>query len=943
MSLAEPVSILLVDDHPDNLLSLEAVLEPLGQRMVRANSGFEALRCMLNDEFAVVLLDVQMPELDGFATARLIREREKTRHTPIVFLTAINKSHDHVIEGYTLGAVDYVFKPFEPEVLRAKVTTFVELARRTRELQIEVEQRQRAEGEVRDLNADLERRVQERTRELRKANEELQGEISERLRAELERELLLQREQSARVAAEEAVHANDELLQALRASEEQYRFLAEAIPNLVWTARPDGALDYLNQRWQEYTGRSATEIEGWQWKNVIHPEDVGPMVSTWAEILATGAVYEIEIRIRRADGAYRWHLGRAVPLRDPGGRITRWFGTCTDIHDQKQAQEALIRSEERLRFLAEASTVLSASLDSRANLARLAPLIVPRIADWCAIDLVERDGSLVRLSVAHREPELEERTWGLGRQLAASHGLAKPLREGPWLIPQLSPSSGAERLPGPCVEAIRELGLRSVITVPLVVQGEPAGLLWLGTDRGARRYGAEDLAVAEDLARRAGASLENARLFHELQEADRAKDQFLAMLGHELRNPLAPIRNAIHALRERERADPAASRLREIIDRQTQHMTRLVDDLLDVSRITSGRIELKSEAVDLNEVAVQAVETSRPAIEERRHRLVVETAPEPIWVEGDAVRLEQVVTNLLTNAAKYTEQGGEIRLLVGRSQGSESGSPAAVLRVQDTGMGIAPEMQSRVFELFAQAERSLDRSQGGLGLGLTLVRRLVRMHGGDVSAHSEGLGKGSEFVIQLPLTEPGPASAALRLPQWQSPSSAASPAGRADLPATELERPSFRRVLVVEDNVDAAETLAELLEMWGHEVRVVHDGPAAVDTALEHRPDVVLLDIGLPGMDGYEVARRLRAGRSAAPLVGAAAAAGSEKAGAARGAAPAPEATWAPFLIAITGYGQDADRSLSSAAGFDRHLTKPVDPELLRELMASAVPHPAGR
>jgi signal transduction histidine kinase len=660
------VNILLVDDRPENLLALEAVLSDLGQNLVTAGSGSEALKRLLHDDFAVILLDVQMPEMDGFETAALIRSRARSQYTPLIFLTAINKSDTHVSRGYAMGAVDYVFKPFAPETLKSKVAAFVELSKKTKELQAEVVQRRRAEEEAIRLNEELERRVSERTAALSAANRELENEIAER----------------------------------------------------------------------------------------------------------------------------------------------------------KQLETAL-----------------------------------------------------------HQRAE-------------------------------------------------------------------------------------------------------------ELAEADRRKDEFLAMLAHELRNPLAPIGNAVKVLQLAGSADPVLMRARAILDRQVRHMSRLVDDLLDVSRITRGLIQLDPEPLDLVALTEQAVEMARPALDGRQHQLTLTLPPEPLWVEADPIRLEQVVANLLNNAIKYTEPEGRIWVhLAVESEGArgrggdgatgrqgDEGSPdlgsshhagslprpavpspprplapsppppVAVLRVRDTGIGMSPEMLPRVFDLFAQADRSLDRSQGGLGLGLTLVRRLVEMHGGSVAARSDGPGRGSEFLVRLPVIQgsgvrgqgserqgsgvrgqgserqgsgvrgQGSGKTEASAPELTPDPSPLTPGAQRLTPDPSPLTPGAQRltpavrVLVVDDNVDAAAMLAELTELWGCETQVAHDGPAAIEAARAYQPEVVLLDIGLPGMDGYELARRLR------------------EQGGLKGA----------LLVAVTGYGQEEDRRRSRAATLDDHLTKPVDPEALRQLVTGA-------
>jgi PAS domain S-box-containing protein len=386
-------------------------------------------------------------------------------------------------------------------------------------------------------------------------------------------------------------------------------------------------------------------------------------------------------------------------------------------------------------------------------------------------------------------------------------------------------------------------------------------------------------------AQSSGIDITDRKLMEEaLKEADRRKDEFLAMLAHELRNPLAPILNAAHALKLVSPADANQQWAREVIERQTRRLTRLVDDLLDVSRITRGKVTIARGPLDLSTIVNHAVETSRPLIDERRHQLIVAIPPEPARVEGDLTRLVQVVGNLLNNAAKYTDEGGHIWL-----EAAEEGDEA-VIRVRDNGMGIPADLLPHVFALFTQADRSLDRSQGGLGIGLTLARHLVEMHGGRVEARSDGPGHGSEFIVRLPAMAPSPAAGAK-----ESIGERVRPASRA------------LKILVVEDNVDSAESMALLLRFNGHEVRIAHDGPSALTMVSSFEPQVVLCDIGLPGMNGYEVAARLR-----------------ER-----------QAFKQTPLIALTGYGQEESRRRAKEAGFDHHLVKPIEPGALNTLLDS--------
>jgi signal transduction histidine kinase/ActR/RegA family two-component response regulator len=441
-------------------------------------------------------------------------------------------------------------------------------------------------------------------------------------------------------------------------------------------------------------------------------------------------------------------------------------------------------------------------------------------------------------------------------------------------------------------------GLRSARVLPLKAGERTFGVLLLASERAVPAYSPPDGAMLGELVGRAGMSLENARLYWSLKreiaktreaeekllEQSRRKDEFLAMLSHELRNPLAPIRNAVELVR---RIAPADSRLawaRDVVDRQVTHMAQLVDELLDVSRITQGKITLRREPLELGKVLAHAIETARPLIETRRHQFEISLPAAPVWMQGDFARLAQVVANLLNNAAKYTQEGGRIELSASAAKGE------AMVAVRDNGMGIDRELLPRVFELFAQGKRSLDRSLGGLGVGLTVVQRLVELHQGRVEVLSEGEGRGAEFRIYLPCIS--------EVQQGQP--------VRAEPAAAEAVHKGMR-VLVVDDNVDAAESIAVLLRLEGHEVKTVTDGHQALACSQVFAPSAVVLDIGLPGMDGYEVARRLR---------------------------ELPQTRQALF-IALTGYGQKEDRKLAADAGFHHHFIKPADPRAIHHVIVA--------
>ncbi|WP_187770682.1 PAS domain-containing protein [Cognatilysobacter lacus] len=502
----------------------------------------------------------------------------------------------------------------------------------------------------------------------------------------------------------------------LRASEARFRTIANAMPQMLWSTRPDGHADYYNRQWYEFTGMPEGAHEGTGWTVVLHPDDQDETWSRWRHSLASGEDYETQYRLRHHSGQYRWVLGRAVPVRDDRGDIVRWLGTCTDIHEQRLAREALERSERALR------------------------------------------------------------------------------------------------------------------------------------------------------------------------ETDRRKDEFLAMLAHELRNPLAPISTASQLLMMS--SDPSRVRAAgEVIGRQVRHMTELVDDLLDVSRVTRGLVQLDLETLDLKTVVASAIEQARSLIDMRRHALRTRLPSGPLWMRGDRTRLTQIVSNLLNNAAKYTPEGGELALDAGHADG------AVHLSVWDNGQGIDAALLPQIFDLFTQAERSPDRAQGGLGIGLALVRSLVALHGGTVTAQSAGRGCGATFTLAIPEVAPPDAH----------------PAGVDSQP---IKAGSALKVLVVDDNVDAADTLRSLLEAYGHSVRVFHRAKDALESMLSEPADVAFLDIGLPDMTGLQLARKVR-----------------ESLGDRSG-----------VLAALSGYGQPQDYADSREAGLAFHLVKPIDvPKLLEVLEVGRV------
>jgi PAS domain S-box-containing protein len=670
----------------------------------------------------------------------------------------------------------------------------------------------------------------------------------------------------------------DDEIARLTAESDRRRRLYETIlsntPDLAYVWGLDHRFVYVNEgllrmwgkSWDEAIGKNCLELGYEPWHAAMHDREIDQVVATKQPIRG-----EVPFTGTFGRRIYEYIL---VPVIGAGGEVEAVAGTTRDVTDRK-------RAEADARFLADASAALADVSDPDRTLQTVARLAVPHFADWCAIDMLE-SGSLRRVAVAHVDPAKVELARELHRRFppdpAAPQGVWNIARTGASeVISEIDDRLLEATVPDPeLLRSLRELGLRSYIGVPLKARDAVLGVVTFIAAESGRRYDQSDLALAEDLARRAAVAVENARLYAELRQADRRKDEFLAMLAHELRNPLAPIRSGLDLLR----LEGAAPEVTDAMSAQVGHVVRLVDDLLDVSRILRGKVELKKAPTELADVIRRAVEAVRPQIEEHRQTLDVSLPADPVRLDADPVRLTQVVTNLLHNAGKYTEQGGSIRLDARREAGE------VVIRVTDTGIGIAADLLPRVFDLFTQADQTLARSQGGLGIGLTVVKSLVEMHGGTVSAQSRGPGQGSEFTVRLPIGE-APAAA-----EQEAPMSTPAPAAR---------------ILVVDDNAPGAKLLARLLEKLGnYEIAVAHDGEDGIAAAQSFRPDLILLDIGLPKLDGYEVARRLR---------------------------DRPEFR-DTLLVALTGYGTAEDRRRSVQAGFDDHLVKPPSLDTLRHTLA---------
>ncbi|MBC7842356.1 MAG: response regulator [Gemmatimonadaceae bacterium] len=580
---------------------------------------------------------------------------------------------------------------------------------------------------------------------------------------------------------------------------------------------------------------------------LMHPDDLPGLAAHVARLhaLQDGEIAQFRHRMRAASGEWAWlEVRDAVLSRDASGAVEQVIGTARQVTTEMRAAEALRASEARHRLLSE--TMLQGVVHHGA------------------------DGSIIALNPA------AERILGRPRDefIGSDPGRESrhTIREDGTPFPgDEHPSTVAFRTGEPCHGVVmgvfnfdrQEYRWISVDAVPLMRRGETTPY--------------EVYTVFEDITDRLRAD-------RALQDAHMRKDVFIATLAHELRNPLAPIRNAVAVQQRRANDDPELAWSQAIIERQVGHMARLLDDLLDASRIAAGKHELRREEVPLSAVVAQAVETARPLIDQAGHRLEITLPQDAILIDGDPLRLAQVFSNLLTNAAKYTDDGGHIRVSAQLEQ------DMVAVRVRDTGIGIATEHLSRVFEMFGQVHDALDRSQGGLGIGLSLARALVEMHGGTISVHSFGRGHGTEFTVRLP-------AIASEVEMSQTP---------AETPVTSPAAAGRRRVLVVDDNRDGCDSLAAVLEMFGCETATAYDGVDAIAMTATFGPEMVLLDVGLPRMNGYDTCRALRAAPLGEGLV----------------------------ILAVTGWGTDADLRLAMEAGFDAHLVKPIDMEYLRQLLA---------
>lgn len=630
------------------------------------------------------------------------------------------------------------------------------------------------------------------------------------------------------------ITAQHEAEQQRERSEQRYRTLVEVSSELTWTTDANGHGLPLGSHWEQFTGQK-NGIAGWDWLQCVHPDDREAVRGRWLDIVRVATPASIVFRLRRHDGEWRNMVARAAPLRDADGSLREWFCMAADVTDERSAAAALEERNLRLEVAMRAA---------RMTIGYLA------LDDWTIRwdNASSPNGAPIALT--------------LPDALAQVHADDRTMVEA-----ALRDAAATGEFDGPLEFRIMTNGNERWLQSQAVLQRASSGKPW------------RLIASAVDITVRK--TLELA-----LRESDRRKDEFLAMLAHELRNPLAPMRTAIALLQRQDAAGVDTGTLVGMLQRQVDHMAQLVDDLLEVSRITHGRIVLRREPVLLGTAVYAALETVSSMASLRAQHLTVRLPPEPVWLHADPLRLSQILVNVLNNACKYTHVGGNICVT------ALADDRTATITIEDNGSGISSDLLPHIFDLFSQGERTLDRSHGGLGIGLSLVKKLVQMHGGEIDISSPGPGRGATVAITLPQAHPAEIPAGTRPIDAQS-----------DEPA----RLAPLSVLIVDDNRDAADSLALLCESEGYRVDVAYGANEALEKAQDRAVDVALLDIGLPDIDGYELAGRLRRK-------------GEQK----------------PLLIAVTGYGQAEDHLRAQAAGFDHHLVKPVDIGHLLSLLSEA-------
>jgi PAS domain S-box-containing protein len=770
--LEKKISILIVDDNPNNLLVLEAILDPLNYNLVRALSGREALESILKQEFALILLDVQMPIMDGFETATLIRGMENALHTPIIFITAIYQDNAYASKGYSIGAVDYLLKPIDRQLLLAKVEVFVDL-------------------------------------------------YHERKRAE----------------------------QKLKESQELFKTMADSAPVLIWMSGTDAHCNFFNKPWLDFTGRILEQEVGNGWAEGVHPDDRKHCLDFYISFFNERQPFKMEFRLRRADGKYRWVLNTGVPRFTPDGTFTGYIGSCIDITEHKLAEEVLKNQQnwlESVLNLAPSPILLIEPATARV-------IFSNKAADKLA------GGDFPKFIPAEEYHTVYYCTDTEGNRIDNNH------------MPGVRVARG-EKLEGVQMDWHTPLG-----KIPLLISADILPAM--------HGHSAVAVLVFQDISRLK-------QVETELRQANQLKDEFLATVSHELRTPLTSILGWSRLLRSGGFDEAATLRALETIERNAKLQARIVDDLLDISKIITGKLALKVDFIDLVPVIEAAIETVRPAAEAKEIKLQMVLDPSAGQVLGDAIRLQQVIWNLLSNSVKFTPRLGSVQIRLERI-----GSHIEIT-ITDTGKGIESEFLPYVFDRFRQADSSITRTHGGLGLGLALVRHLVELHGGSVHAYSKGQNEGATFIIKLPQLG------------FQKDSNIKQSDLSAENRALFNLPPELTgvRVLLVDDDPDTLGMLNVTLEQSNAEVKTAASTAEALELMERWMPDVLVSDIGMPGEDGYELIRKIR---DKGPNRG--------------GKIPA---------VALTAFAGEIDRNRILTAGFNKHISKPVEPQDLLVLIA---------
>jgi PAS domain S-box-containing protein len=674
----------------------------------------------------------------------------------------------------------------------------------------------------------------------------------------------------------------------IRRSEARYRNLVTAAPaaQAVWILDASGKMLEDSPTWRSFTGQSAEALMAGGWIDAVHPDDREAVHAAWQKARAATAPFETEYRARMTDGTYRWFSARGAPLLDDEGSIIEWVGTAIDIDEQKRASD-------EIRFINEASALLASSLDYQTTLATVSRLVVPRFADWCAVDIATDEGTYERLSVAHVDPRKVALAYELNQRYPpdpATDPVLQAIRTGEKvLIPQITDEMILAGARDPeHLEVIRSLGLSSFLLLPMTARGRTLGTITFALAESGRFYSERDLPLLEDLARRGAIAVDNARLYQEAESANRAKDEFLATLSHELRTPLTAILGWARMLRTGS-TDPKTQELAfETIERSAKAQAELIDEILDISRIVTGKFELAVAPVDLLQLTKQILDSFHPAAEAKQIRLELESSTPKIAMRGDPARLKQVIWNLVSNALKFSDPGATVLVRLERSDARVR------LSVHDTGRGIDPEFLPHVWERFRQADSTTTRQFGGLGLGLSVVRHLVELHGGSVEVTSEGLGRGATFTVEFPVQTDDVAEPVVKPVR---PDAAGALAGRT--------------MLVVDDDDDARHLIGTILRSAGATVDTANSVKTAMARIERDGLDAVVTDIAMPVEDGYSLVRQVRA-------------------------AGQTNTSRLP-VIALSALGRDVDRQRMRAAGFDDFLLKPVDPPHLVAAVAAAV------